>query len=243
MSKTKIEWSQYTWSPIRGCTPVSAGCDNCYAEKMAKRFKPCKTCKVIRFDCSGKLGECDSYFKPTMIPERLNEPLRWKKPRMVFVGSMGDLFHDDISDVFVTKIFQIMAMTPRHTYQILTKRPQRMNKFINNLESDDQWLRFTDELELLPTLENVWLGVTAENQQTADERIPLLLQTPAALRFISCEPLLENIELSPEVIGGYPSSEEWARTGPKKPRLDWVIVGGETGPGARECKEGWVQGI
>jgi protein gp37 len=248
MSKTKIEWAQYTWSPIRGCTPVSAGCDNCYAEKMAKRFNgKCDACNSsgrIMLEhpgcpqCNGT-GKNDEYFKPAMIPERLEEPLHWKKPRMVFVGSMGDLFHDDITDSFILEVFEVMAKCKQHTFQILTKRPKRMKNFINKI----RYVPSRDSRDLTGALDyvpNVWLGVTAENQKAADERIPLLLQTPAALRFVSCEPLLENINPILKGTDARIWTMGWKYI---SNNIDWVIVGGETGPNARECHEKWVKEI
>jgi len=221
---TKIPWTEKTWNPIRGCTPVSAGCDNCYAERIAKRFK----------DRSGPFNQ---YFAPTMIPERLDQPLHWKKPRMVFVCSMGDLFHENITDEFIRKVFSRMVAlgNNKHIFQILTKRPERMKDWF-------EWL-YSSKYEIWPNpIPNVWLGVTVENQEQADKRIPILLQTPAALRFVSCEPLLGPIDLwgarFPSPTGGLQGAiTNWSGG------LDWIIVGGETGPGARVCDEDWVRDI
>lgn len=226
MRTTKIGRTQSTWNPIRGCTPASEGCDHCYAKRMALRFG-------------------DKNFRPQTIPKRLDEPLKWRKPRMVFVGSMGDLFHEDISTGFIQSVFTIMANARQHIFQILTKRPNRMLKILTHWESTGLLLRSGFGC----TLPNVWLGVIAENQQTADERIPLLLQTPAALRYVSCEPLFEPINLNdlPSIsgIGRYLDSLSCAGIVGSEilGKLDWVIVGGETGPGARECREEWVSNI
>jgi protein gp37 len=229
LNKTKIAWTDFTWNPVTGCSPISEGCQNCYAEKAARRFY--KTPEKYK----NRINQ--PFFEVTTHPDRLAEPLKRKKPAKIFLCSMGDLFHDEVPDEFIRDVWIRMSWSSRHTFQILTKRPYRMFNLINRFNESKTCAGIK-----LP-LPNVWLGVTVENQQTADERIPLLLQTPAAKRFVSCEPLLGNIELSPEAIGGYPSSDEWARTGPKYPRLDWVIVGGETGPNARLCRESWVADI
>jgi protein gp37 len=166
-------------------------------------------------------------FDLRLVPEKLTEPLRWKKPRRVFVNSMSDLFHEDLSAAYIADVFAVMARTPQHTYQVLTKRPERMLMLL---------LAPPAGVEPWP-LPNVWLGVSVENQHFADERIPLLLQTPAAVRFISAEPLLDAVDLSPflpvETIGGV-ELERW---------LDWVIVGGESGPGARPFNIEWARSI
>lgn len=192
---SKIAWTEKTWNPVVGCTKISSGCKHCYAERMAKRFH----------------DECFSNVR--LMKKRLSEPVKWRKPKKIFVCSMADLFHQDVPDDYLIKIFYVM-MNTGHTWQILTKRPGRMNYFIKN---------FIPQSRLVPN--NIWLGVTAEDQKSADERIPILLDTPAAVRFVSCEPLLESIEFNDINM------------------IDWVIVGGETGHGARECHEKWVENI
>jgi len=244
MSTTKIEWADAVWNPITGCSPISAGCENCYAARMAKRL-------------AGRVGyPADDPFKVTLHPERVDEPQYWRKPRTVFVCSMGDLFHEDVPFGFLSLLFGRMHSLRRHTFLVLTKRPQRMAEFI-------QWYR---EEWLGPfasawprEYQHVWLGVTAENQAAADERIPLLLQTPAARRFVSCEPLLGPVELdnictarsarSSEYMNAL-SLEEWTEAEAREecgesfmPPLDWVIAGGETGPGARPMHPDWVRGL
>lgn len=215
---TKIQWTQHTWNPIRGCTPVSSGCDNCYAEKMAKRFrKPHQT--------------YGRHFEPTMYPDRLEEPLRWKKPRLIFVGSMGDLFHEKISNHFIAKVYNVMARTP-HIYQVLTKRTKRMldlvNWFVKNRGGP---------------FENIWHGATIEDQPMVNLRLPDLLNVKSVLHYVSCEPLLGDVflgdalEIAKEKATGRIVHSGW------KPELDWVIVGGETGPGARECREEWIENL
>jgi len=254
---SKIQWTEQTWNPVTGCTKVSEGCAHCYAEGVANRFWGDR-----------KFGDVQFH------PERLEQPLRRRKPTMYFVNSMSDLFHEDISFEVIAAILGIIAITPHHTYQILTKRPYRMLEFFS-------WLRFSDgdpwtechfqalqndnEAEVIhkydakPTYEwplpNLWLGVTCENQRTADERIPLLLQTPAAVRFLSCEPLLEAVDIDFENIAvgfvedqmatvGWDQSKYgmWEDFSPSE-LLHWVIVGGESGAKARPCDIAWIRSI
>ena len=218
---TKIEWATETWNPVIGCNKISAGCDNCYAEKMA-----CRLTHISMVSDNPSLIDayCDvtDYGKKwsgltRFIEKRLPEPSRWKKPRTVFVCSMGDLFHKTVSFECIDAVFSAMADYNWHTYMILTKRPQRVLDFYK-WKREKHYIRFQDKY-------NVWIGVTAENQQTADERIPLLLEIPAALRFVSCEPLLSHIEM------------------PYIRQLDWIIAGGESGPGARPMHPDWVHSL
>jgi len=210
---TKIEWTDETWNPITGCTPISEGCQNCYAKRMAKRLK-------------GRYGYPDiGPFDVVYHKNRLTRSLSWKKPRRIFVCSMGDLFHMDVRTNWIYDIFYLMAHLPQHTFIILTKRPERMSYFISKVLDKDEW-----------PLKNVWLGVTAENQKRADERIPFLLKIPAAVRFVSIEPILSFIDLTIyEVNKGKESN--FLRN------LDWVICGGETGPGARPMKIEWARSL
>ena len=221
MGKTKIEWTEYSWNPVTGCTPISEGCQNCYARRMAKRL-------------AGRCGyPADDPFRVTLHPERLGEPLRWRKPSRVFVCSMGDLFHPDVQPIWLSMIFNVIRECPQHTFMVLTKRPEIALEHLGNAM-----------LQPYFGLPNLWIGVTAENQQRADERIPILLQTPAAVRFISIEPCLGPVDLSyylpknpkkncPENILPYYNSHG----------LNWVICGSETGPLARPMKEEWVKNI
>ncbi|OGT55081.1 MAG: hypothetical protein A3E01_10110 [Gammaproteobacteria bacterium RIFCSPHIGHO2_12_FULL_63_22] len=212
--KSKIEWTDATWNPVTGCTHVSEGCRNCYAERVLPRT-----------------GQ--SFDKVVCHPDRLNAPLHWRKPRRIFVNSLSDLFHEDVPDEFIAKVFLTMLSAKRHTFQILTKRPQRMLELLEKPSS-----AFPLAMMVGDTLPNVWLGISCEDQQTADERIPLLLQTPAAVRFISAEPLLGKIDLS--VIGGKSAvAYRMVRLEPR--RLDWVIVGGESGPHARPMHPNWAR--
>ena len=218
--KTKIEWTDETWNPVVGCTKVSQGCKHCYAERIFERFNPGKKFTDVQ-----------------MIPGKLQDPLHWKKPRRVFVNSMSDLFHEKVAPVFIMQAWRTMQQTSQHTYQILTKRPERMQMLLT------EWLPFAWELAYLETypgpLPNVWLGVSAEDQNTADERIPLLLKTPAALRFVSCEPLLGPVNLD-TYLGNTPEDDDGA---PYPGKIDWVIVGGESGPGARPMHPDWARSI
>ena len=235
---SKIEWTEKTWNPISGCTKISDGCKNCYAEKMANRLK-----------AIGTKGY-ENGFEVTLHPEKLNIPLKCKKPTMFFVCSMGDLFHSDVPFEFVDQIFKTIAKTPQHTYQILTKRADRMWAYLEGLYSAKNY-RFVmshNQLDDNGFLPNVWLGVTAENQEQADKRIPILLDTPAALRFVSIEPMLGEINLVKNKLvdkdGKYafPYLSEQFRT-KWIDLLDWVIVGGETGTKARPLQYEWVKDI
>jgi protein gp37 len=290
-SKTSIEWTDYNWNFLRGCSRVSEGCRNCYAEKIAGRFSGegmayAGLAKMVNHEARWT-GEIKFY------EDVLLEPLKWKKPRRVFVNSMSDLFHEKVTDEMLDKAFAVMALTPQHTYQILTKRPERMKEYFRpgrqndvvkavcsyldsrdkgkrgGLSSKIQWLAQYDG-EWPP--QNVWLGVSCEDQKTADERIPLLLETPAAIRWISAEPLLGPIDLTQlptghwaygkvDVMSGYLCGDEpdamtdfeadpagWIRKPPSEwergpHKLDWVVVGGESGPGARSCDISWIRWI
>lgn len=182
---TKIEWADEVWNPITGCSPISAGCKNCWARRMAKRL-------------AGRYGypEAPHQFDVTLHPERLEQPLQWHKPRHVFVCSMGDLFHRDVSSGHTQRVFQQIAQTPQHTYLILTKRPHRMKMFFVNNTDVNGYLHMWNGYKAKRPFPNTWLGVSVENQKTADERIPLLLQIPAAVRFVSYEPALGPIDIT-----------------------------------------------
>jgi len=204
---SKIEWTEDTWNPITGCSKISAGCKNCYAERMAKRLKAMgvqQYRKVI-----GDNGRWNGYieYAGTKV---LEKPLKRKKPTMYFVNSMSDMFHERNSPLIQTIIWNVMEQTPQHTYQVLTKRASQMyNIFVSGK---------------LPVLSNVWLGVSVEDNFET-KRIEYLRKTPAAVRFVSFEPLLEDI-MDTDLTG-----------------IDWVIVGAESGQGARSMKEDWVRHI
>ncbi len=299
---TKIEWCTNpdgtkgeTWNPITGCTPISEGCQNCYAKRMANRLK-------------GRCGyDADNPFKVTQHQDRLDQPFKWKKPRKIFVCSMGDLFHEDVQDWMLDEIFgvilgcKIFNNTPDHIFMVLTKRPERMLNYFTDrtpVELLKAWAnacpwsandpdvtvedivygatcRDWDEqgrnssgsehkpwgyLERLWPLPNLWLGVTAENQARADERIPILLQIPAAVRFVSVEPMLGPVDLTnitmpdeyqpphvvlPSLTGFHVNTlrEDDDHIYQSNNHLDWIIAGGETGPGARPMHPAWVRSL
>jgi protein gp37 len=233
---SKIEWTDTTWSPVTGCTKVSPGCDHCYADGIARRF--------------AGTPAFPRGFEMTLHPERLDAPLSWRKPRRVFVNSMSDLFHDAVPDEFIGSVFDVMARTPQHTYQILTKRHGRMRSLLNRWAAAGWTWRRSDLLWCGPLpgpLPNVWLGVSVEDQKRADLRIPALLDTPAAVRWLSCEPLLGPVDL--ERVGrerlavldpddtGHEDGLMWH----PGPAIDWVVVGGESGPGARPMHPDWAR--
>ena len=252
---SKIEWTETTWNPVTGCTKASPGCANCYAEKMAHRLKAMGQAKYA------------NEFTPTFHPEALSEPLKWRKPRRVFVVSMGDLFHDAITDEQIAAVFGAMAACPQHTFQVLTKRAERMRRWFEWIEQDceapyecayESTVALGRDLHVTPVtcrveppgwpLPNVWIGTTAEDQQRADERIPHLLATPAAVRFVSCEPLLGPVDIGDPVVRHGMSLIDSGRCPMRgeqysPPSLDWVIAGGESGPGARPCSEDWIRQI
>lgn len=224
---TGIEWTDATWNPVTGCEKVSPGCDHCYALTLAERFR-------------GAPGHYFEHgFDVQLRPDKLDLPLRWRRPRRIFVNSMSDLFHKDIPDEYIARVFAVMAFAPQHTFQLLTKRHARMRSLLSSPGFEMLlWAAMVDLpaarakpdvlcVDFEPVdwpLPNVWLGVSVENQQWADTRIPALLATPAAVRFISAEPLLGPVAFPAE-------------------SLDWVIVGGESGKGARPMHPGWARQI
>lgn len=226
-ARTGIEWTDSTWNPVTGCTKVSAGCDNCYAETLAERFR-------------GSPGHYfEQGFDVQLRPAKLDQPLRWRKPRRIFVNSMSDLFHEDVPDEYIAQVFAVMCQAEQHTFQVLTKRHGRMRSLLNS----DAFIGLVDialvgdgDAEFFRRdvgwpLNNVWLGVSVETQQWAGIRIPSLLHTPAAVRFLSCEPLLGPVDVI-NAIG-----DSWL-TG-----IDWIIAGGESGRGARPMRPAWVRSL
>lgn len=289
MTDTAIEWTRgpdgrkgKAWNPTTGCNDdiVSPGCERCYARRMANRL-------------AGRYGyPGDEPFRVTLHPDRLDAPLHWRKPRRVFVDSMGDLFHEDVPDEFIAAVFGVMAACPQHTFMVLTKRAERMAEWFGNplslldtteeaaasaaerladviwdARGNDRWKYNGPPPENLAKrrpwpgwpLPNVYLGVTAEDQQRADERIPLLFQTPAAVRFVSVEPMLGPVDIEyPETL--YPDGPQYCcpghecgcmgkpidpplRWGPYDSGLDWAICGAETGPGARPMNPAWARSL
>lgn len=227
---TKIEWCDETINPIRTadggyhCTKVSEGCQNCYAERMNKRFGNGKP-----FDATPTEFVLDE--------KQLDKPLHWKKPRMIFVCSMGDLFHEDVPHSAIQKVLYRVRMAKQHTFLVLTKRPDRMRAFFM-------------QYYVQGFIPNLWLGVTAENQKRADERIPILLQIPAAKRFVSVEPMLGPVDLRLmrsdrrihilEKANYFPGVKHSGRYSNK---ISWVICGGESGPGARPTNIEWFRNL
>ncbi|MFN2636840.1 MAG: DUF5131 family protein [Gemmatimonadaceae bacterium] len=260
MADTTIEWTDTTWNPTTGCDRVSPGCDNCYALTLAKRLKAMGSAKYQR---DGDPKTSGPGFGVSSHADVLDEPLTWRKPRKVFVNSMSDLFHNEIPDRFIGEVFSVMGATPRHTYQILTKRHARMRSLLQrwtdhltigcHCPSDEGGCSApVDVLHGVWPLPNVWLGVSVENQEWANIRIPALLQTRAAIRFISAEPLLGPVSLSRWTLDwdqdeqaylcqmhGMPDcTQDLACRG-----LDWVIAGGESGPGARPMHPDWARSL
>lgn len=241
--KSSIEWTDATWNPIRGCTRVSDGCRHCYAERVAARFSG----PGMPYHGLARQGPRWTG-KVVLIEERLEDPIRWRKPRRIFVNSMSDLFHEKLSNEDIARVFSVMSRARQHTFQVLTKRPKRMLDWISCVaRCEGGWITHDGTMPAGAydgsgiviagddwPLPNVWLGVSAENQEAADERIPLLLKTRASRRFVSAEPLLGSIDLEQHWAG----SCESGITG-----LDWVIVGGESGPGARPMRPDWVRSI
>lgn len=230
--KSNINWTDATWNPITGCAKVSAACKHCYAERDWARLSA--NPKTVYYKRKFTDVQCH--------PERLDQPLRWTRPRKIFVNSMSDLFHPDVPDAFIDQVFAVMGLNyvmreTSHIFQILTKRPARMQAYLS--DPDTVW-RVTRAMKALgpkgglpgenspPTwpLPNVWVGVSVEDQAAADERVPLLLGTPAAVRWISAEPLLEQVSLK-QFIGG----------------IEWLVVGGESGSKARPMHPEWARSL
>ena len=197
MSASKIEWTEQTWNPVTGCTKISPGCKHCYAERMALRLQAMKAAGYERG------------FTLTLHPARLKQPLQRKKPTIYFVNSMSDLFHEEVPDAFIEQVMTVADRTPQHTYQILTKRADRLSRFFGQ--------------RAVPA--NVWLGVTVEDRRYGLPRIEHLRQVPARVRFLSVEPMLED--LGPLDLSG----------------IHWVIVGGESGPDSRPMREEWALSV
>lgn len=270
---TGIEWCDTTWNPLLGCERVSPGCDGCYAintaviragnpnPKVAAAFAGLAERRDGRLDWTGRIN---------LLPDRLAQPMHWRKPRKIFVNSQSDLFHADVPEEYIAAVFAVMAVTPQHTYQLLTKRPARMRSL---LTSHRWWTQFAIEFAERrpsgsspvsydaegPHLRNLWLGVSVESQRWADIRIPALLDTPAAVRWLSMEPLIGPVNLhahddglrhwlpdfGPEYDDG--SGEPVCQAhGLSRCRqgcsyIDWVVVGGESGPTARPMHPTWAR--
>lgn len=249
---TKIEWVRNsdgtqgeTWNPVTGCSKVSQGCKHCYALREWPRL-------AANPKATAYFGR--EFTDVACHPERLDAPLRWTKPRKVFVNSMSDLFHEDVPDAFIDQVFAVMALAKRHTFQVLTKRPERMLRYMTRLSKsakllDDAartvgyTLEFQGQYLVSWPIQNVWLGVSVEDQAAADERIPLLLRTPAAVRWISAEPLLGEVDLRRIVMPDGDALGSALYNDGESAGLDWVVVGGESGPKARTMHPAWVRGL
>lgn len=268
-ANTKIEWSDATWNPVLGCSKVSPGCASCYAIQAAwvKQSNPNPKVRAAYEGLVEKRpdGSLNWTGRVNAIPERLEIPLRWRSPKRIFVNSLSDLFHENVSDDFIDKVFGVMALARHHTFQVLTKRPERMAAWFSErfqyrtIDGGVSWgdrsdrvfeamQDFTDPSNddhfdaggnfVWPgwPLPNVWLGTSTEDQRTADERIPHLLRTPAAVRFLSCEPLLGPVDLSSRyMVLGYCETPE--------PLISWVIAGGESGPKHRPMNLDWARSL
>lgn len=251
--KTKIEWTDATWNPVTGCTRVSPGCEHCYID-WAPPFRIEGRHFVDRDgQRSNAIGSSTGV---RLHHDRLDQPLRWRRPRKVFVNSLSDMFHDDVPDEYIARVFAVMALAPQHTFQVLTKRHGRMKALL----SSPHWLTQVCTVGHLIAIErgvsgsifdtgpwplpNVWVGVTVEDQERADLRIPVLLDTPAAVRFLSVEPMLGPVDLTNVDAFLNAMEPDWnAMTGAPHPLVDWVICGGESGPGARPMHPDWARAL
>lgn len=257
--KTKIEWTDATWNPVTGCTRVSPGCTNCYIdwappfriegrhftvpcehcggtgfEPMTGKFRGSHACSICKGEGEARSHAIGSTTGVRLHPERLDQPLRWRRPRRVFVNSLSDLFHDDVPDEYIARVWAVMALAENHTFQVLTKRHGRMRALLSSWEFREALrceLGWPDLAEW--PLPNVWLGVTVEDQERADLRVPALLATPAAVRFLSCEPLLGPVTLHQDRLGGRRFLDG----------IDWVIAGGESGKDARPMHPDWARSL
>lgn len=258
-ANSSIEWTEATWNCLAGCEAISPGCANCYAKTMTRRLEA-----MGQADYAGLTTDKHFNGKIRCLPQKLGIPLKRKKPTTYFVNSMSDLFHDDVPASFIDAVFAVMAACPQHTFQVLTKRAGRMCDYLRGRDVGKRWWRLMNEYARPAIVEvaeywtcnglpNVWLGVSCEDQKRADERIPHLLKTPAAVRFLSCEPLLGPIDLTEHYFWrcaecGRDGTHEWSVCRDHGPMrfgsgIDWVIVGGESGPGARPCNVEWIRGI
>ena len=247
---SKIEWTDASWNPVTGCTKVSDGCKHCYAERNWARLAAPRSKPNIYTGRDFTDVRCH--------PEKLDIPLRWTKPRRIFVNSMSDLFHESVPDSFIDKVFAVMALADHHIFQILTKRPERMlawsrrehsrtapveamaELYVDHPEMAERWPFDSERARKLGMNPwpppNVWLGISCEDQATADERIPLLLQTPAAVHWVSLEPLIGPINLETWLLSSYGMAD-------KANKINWVIAGGESGPRARPSHPVWFRSL
>jgi protein gp37 len=240
VNKTSISWTNYSWNPVVGCSKRSPGCASCYAEELhSKRHKAYQEGKKLPKQYAKPFNEIQ------LFPERLEEPLKLRKPSKIFVCSVADLFHEDVPDEFIDKVMATVIACPQHTFQILTKRADNMRDYFKQGFDAGQW--FDNQFP------NLWLGTTCENQEQADKRIPILLQIPAAVRFVSVEPLLSPVDiqryLKPEYFLGLEGVEKarafangWAGTHWLE-HLNWVIAGSESGKNRRSAEADWFRSL
>jgi protein gp37 len=221
MAKSKIDWCDAVWNPTIGCEKVSEGCRHCYAERMAARLAAMGNAEYQ--DVVTPSRRWNGHVK--CLPGRLNDPLEWKRPRRIFVNSMSDLFHLEVNCGFIQDVWEVMRRCTWHTFIILTKRPAIMCKMVNVIG---------------PTLPNVWLGVSVEDQKTADERIPWLLKTPAAVRVVSVEPMIDSVDISQ---WNYRVEDKYNLLSSLYSPIDWVICGGESGPDAQPVHVDWIRSL
>jgi protein gp37 len=268
VADTAIEWADKVWNPTTGCDRVTPGCDNCYALTMAGRLKGMGSAK---YQTDGDPQTSGPGFGLTVHPDALEAPLRWRKPRRVFVNSMSDLFHAKVPDRFLAQVFAVMHDAEQHTFQVLTKRHGRMRSLLSSERFHDlvvgelATLRVAEEHYQNPCLRwplpNLWLGVSVEDQQRADLRIPALLDTPAAVHFLSCEPLLGPVDLDRYLTLAPRLDKGWCSTANRfmdrvddckcksshgntyGHRIDWIIAGGESGRKARPVDQLWVRSL
>ena len=272
-TSTGIEWTEATWNPVRGCSRVSPGCVNCYAEKIGARFSgPGKPYEGLARWHTDSEGQRHPRWTGALrfVPEALSDPLSWRKPRRIFVNSMSDLFHEKVSDGQIAAVFATMAACPQHTFQVLTKRADRMAAWFRWMRervdaanadpatgggwTETRLLNLWAQQRSAPAghpvissvpwpLPNVWLGVSAEDQQRADERIPHLLDCPAAVRWISYEPALGPVDFEPymPVTGAYLGGPSDLAAEVGRPAISWIVVGGESGGGARPFDVAWAR--
>jgi protein gp37 len=237
MGDTKINWTDKSWNPIVGCEKISQGCKNCYAKTLHDmRHKAHKEGKQLPKQYA------EPFEKIQLLPERLEQPLHWKKPQMIFVNSMSDLFHEKVPFEFIGDAYDIIYRAAQHIFQVLTKRPDRALEFykwmarsVKSAGLDSIPTRSNNIFDYLEVPKNLWLGVSVENQKAADERIPLLLQTPAAVRWLSVEPMLENIVLASNVL----DKARYFETG----IIDWIVIGAESGNKRRPCYIQWIESL
>ena len=239
-SKSEIAWTNSSWNPVTGCDKVSAGCKHCYAENYAKRRL-------------GEFGKDDRKFMDVKChTDKLEIPYGWQKPRKIFVNSMSDLFHEDVPFEFIFRVYATMARCPKHTFQVLTKRPERALEFYAYLAD---WMTkhvasSSFEAWYKSGMKNLWFGVTAEDQEMADKRILMLMQMPVALRWVSIEPMLSRIDLQSKTLGDtlcrcggcLKMAKDFPRSGGLQ-RIDWVVVGCESGTSRRDCPVSWINDI